>query len=305
MKHPFFKNYGPFKIKDLLNDLKSNITENVSDETIYDIKDLQTADKEHLTFFHSKKYHLEASKTKASYCVTLQNLANYLPKDCKPIIVENVHLLSSNPIDLVVEAASQEAVSDNALSILQNRKDLVIMSSGALLDESVFEIISDACRELKKTVYLPSGAISGIDAIKAVKHELDSVVLTTTKHPDSLRGAKFFDDFKINPDQIKEKSTIFEGTANEAVRLFPKNINVSALLSLSGLGSHETIVKIVADPSTKKNTHEISAYGKFGQITTKIENMPDSNNPRTSRLAILSAIETIRSICTPDIKIGT
>ena len=223
----------------------------------------------------------------------------------KPEIVENVHLLSSNPVDLVVEAASQDAVSDNALSILQNRKDLVIMSSGALLDESVFEIISDACKELKKTVYLPSGAISGIDAIKSVKNELDSVVLTTTKHPNSLKGAKFFDDFKINLDEINEPSTIFEGTASEAVRLFPKNINVSALLSISGLGSHETIVKIIADPNTTKNTHEIAARGKFGQITTKIENVPDSNNPRTSRLAILSAIETIRSICTSDIKIGT
>ena len=94
----------------------------------------------------------------------------------KPTIVENAHLLSSNPVDLVVEAASQDAVSDNALSILQNRKDLLIMSSGALLDESVFEIISDACKEFKKTVYLPSGAISGIDAIKSVKNELDSVM---------------------------------------------------------------------------------------------------------------------------------
>ena len=223
----------------------------------------------------------------------------------KPIVVENVHLLSSNPVDLVVEAASQNAVSDNALSILQNRKDLVIMSSGALLDESIFEIISDACKELKKTVYLPSGAISGIDAIKSVKDELDSVVLITTKHPNSLKGAKFFDDFKINLNEIKEISTIFEGTATEAVRLFPKNINVSALLSLSGLGSHETIVKIIVDPNTTKNTHEIVARGKFGQITTKIENVPDSNNPRTSRLAILSAIETIRSICTSDIKLGT
>ena len=223
----------------------------------------------------------------------------------KPIIVENVHLLSSNPVDLIVEAASQDAVSDNALSILQNRRDLVIMSSGALLDESVFEIISDACKELKKTVYLPSGAISGIDALKAVKDELDSVILTTTKHPNSLKGAKFFEDFKINLNEITEKSTIFEGTANEAVRLFPKNINVSALLSLSGLGSHETIVKIIADPNTTKNTHEITAHGKFGRITTKIENIPDSTNPRTSRLAILSAIETIRSICNNDIKIGT
>ena len=223
----------------------------------------------------------------------------------KPEIVENAHLLSSNPMDLVVEAASQEAVNDNALSILQNRKDLLIMSGGALLDESVFEIISDACKEFKKTVYLPSGAISGLDAIKSVKHELDSIVLKTTKHPNSLKGAKFFEDFKINLNEIKEASTIFEGTASEAVRLFPKNINVSALLSLAGLGSHETIVKIIADPGTTKNTHEICASGKFGQISTKIENMPDENNPRTSRLAILSAIETIRSICTDEIKIGT
>ena len=223
----------------------------------------------------------------------------------KPEIVENVHLLSSNSLDLVVEAASQQAVNDNALSILQNRKDLLIMSGGALLDESVFEIISDACNELKKTVYLPSGAISGIDALKSVKDELDSVVLTTTKHPDSLRGAPFFEHFKINLDDIKESSTIFEGTASEAVRLFPKNVNVSALLSLAGLGSHETIVKLNVDPNTTKNTHVIIATGKFGRLTTTIENVPDETNPRTSRLAVLSAIETLRSLCTNEIKIGT
>tara|TARA_A100001037_G_C14995445_1_gene564552 strand:- start:77 stop:895 length:819 start_codon:yes stop_codon:yes gene_type:complete len=223
----------------------------------------------------------------------------------KPEIVANVHLLSSNPVDLIVEAASQQAVNDNALSILQNRKDLVIMSSGALLDESVFEILSDACKELKKTVYLPSGAISGIDALKSVKGELTSVTLTTTKHPDSLRDAPFFENFKQNIDEIKEPSTIFEGTAREAVRLFPKNVNVSALLSLAGLGSHETIVRINIDPTTTKNTHEISATGKFGKLNTVIENVPDENNPKTSRLAILSAIETLRSLCTDEIKIGT
>tara|TARA_B100000029_G_scaffold105480_2_gene96116 strand:- start:732 stop:1550 length:819 start_codon:yes stop_codon:yes gene_type:complete len=223
----------------------------------------------------------------------------------KPEIVENAHLLSSNPVDLVVEAASQQAVNDNALSILQNRKDLLIMSSGALLDESVFEIISDACKELKKKVYLPSGAIAGIDALKSVKDELDSVTLTTTKHPDSLRGAPFFENFKKNLDEIKETSTIFEGTASEAVRHFPKNVNVSALLSLAGLGSHETIVKVNVDPTTTKNTHVIVATGKFGKITIVIENIPDEINPRTSRLAILSAIETLRSICSDEIKIGS
>ena len=67
------------------------------------------------------------------------------------------------------------------------------MSGGALLDESVYEIISEACKEFKKTVYLPSGAISGLDALKSVRNELESVTITTTKHPDSLKGAKLFE----------------------------------------------------------------------------------------------------------------
>jgi len=239
----------------------------------------------------------DVDKTKAEILVTKLKQ--------KPEIVDNAHLLSSNPLDLVVEAASQDAVGDNALSILQNRKDLMIMSGGALLDESVFEIISDACKEFKKTVYLPSGAISGLDAIKSVRNELDTVTITTTKHPNSLKGAKFFETSKVELNEISKTTTIFEGTASEAVRLFPKNVNVSALLSLAGIGSHETIVKVVVDPNTKKNTHQILAEGKFGKITTTIENVPDPNNPKTSRLAILSAIETLRSICTDGIKLGT
>ncbi|KKL71419.1 hypothetical protein LCGC14_2095120, partial [marine sediment metagenome] len=149
----------------------------------------------------------------------------------KPEIVENAHLLSSNHVDLVVEAASQDAVKDVALSVLQNRKDLMIMSVGAMLDESIFEVLSDACKEFKKTIYLPSGAIAGLDAIKSVKDELDLLTLTTTKHPRSLKGAKFFETSNLDLDSLKEATTIFEGQAHEAVKLFPANINVAALLS--------------------------------------------------------------------------
>ena len=95
MSHPFFKNYGPFKIADLLKDLKISYIENLGNNLVVDIKDLQTADKEHLTFFHSKKYHSLASKTKASFCITLKNLAHYLPNECKPICVDNVLLTIS------------------------------------------------------------------------------------------------------------------------------------------------------------------------------------------------------------------
>ena len=90
MKHPFFKNYGPYKIINLLKDLKLNNFNDLDNGLVIDIKDLQSAEKEHLTFFHSKKYHLLASKTKASYCITLESLAHYLPKNCIPICVDNV-----------------------------------------------------------------------------------------------------------------------------------------------------------------------------------------------------------------------
>ena len=223
----------------------------------------------------------------------------------KPEIVENSHLLSSNPIDIVVEAASQDAVRDAGLSILQNKKDLLIMSVGALLDESIYDILSDACDHFKKTIYLPSGAIAGLDGIKSVRAELESVSITTTKHPRSLKGAKFFETSDINLDEINSSTVIFEGTAKEAVSLFPANINVAALLSLTGIGSEKTDVKIVADPNTDKNTHHIEAKGKFGKMTYTIENYPDENNPKTSRLAILSAIETLKKYCLNDIQIGT
>jgi aspartate dehydrogenase len=223
----------------------------------------------------------------------------------KPEIVENSHLLSSNPLDIVVEAASQDAVRDAGLSILQNKKDLLIMSVGALLDESVYDILSDACKDFKKTIYLPSGAIAGLDGIKSVKDELESLSITTTKHPRSLKGAKFFETSDINLDEINSSTVIFEGTAKEAVSLFPTNINVAALLSLTGIGSERTNVKIIADPNTDKNTHHIEAEGKFGRMTFTIENYPDENNPKTSRLAILSAIETLKKYCSDDIQIGT
>lgn len=223
----------------------------------------------------------------------------------KPIIVENPHLLSSNPVDIVVEAASQDAVRNHALSILQNRRDLMVMSVGALLDESILDVLLEACGEFKKSIYLPSGAIAGLDAIKSVKHEIDSIGITTTKNPRSLRGAKFFETNPIDLDSIKIPVTLFDGNAKDAVGLFPANINVAALLSLAGIGSERTRVRIIADPNTDKNTHSIEVVGRFGKIAVTVENVPDQNNPKTSRLAILSAIECLRGICSDDIQLGT
>lgn len=222
-----------------------------------------------------------------------------------PEIVENPHLLSSNPVDIVVEAASQDAVRDVALSVIQNRRDLMVMSSGALLDESILDVLAEACLDYNKTIYLPTGAIAGLDAIRAVRGEIDSVSITTTKHPRSLRGARFFEDSGADPGSITGPTTIFEGSAAEAVPLFPANINVAALLSLAGVGGQKTRVRIVADPGASANTHRIEASGGFGRMDITVENVPDPANPKTSRLAVLSAIETLRAYCSGGIRIGT
>lgn len=225
--------------------------------------------------------------------------------DSKPEIVGNSHLLSSNNADLIVEAASQDAVRDVALGVLQNRKDIMILSAGALLDKTIFEVLSDACREFNRRIHLPSGAIAGLDGLNAVRNELSSVMLTTTKHPRSLAGARFFKESKINPLGITTPTTIFDGTAVKAVELFPANINVAALVSLAGVGGSSTRVRIVADPNTTMNMHRIDARGEFGEMSFVIRNTPDRNNPRTSRLAILSAIEKLRVICSDEIHAGT
>jgi aspartate dehydrogenase len=223
----------------------------------------------------------------------------------KPVITENVGLLAASPVDMIIEAASQDAVRDDILTILQNRKDVMIMSVGALLDESILDIVLDGCEHFNKKVYLPSGAIVGLDGIRAVQDELDSVTLVTTKHPKALKGAKFFESYEIDPDNITSPTVLYQGSAQEAVRLFPANINVAALLSLAGLGSQKTQVKIVADPKTDKNTHEIQAEGKFGKFAIKVENVPSPSNPKTSRLATLAAIECLKKICGTSLNIGT
>ena len=97
MINPFFKNCGPFKIETLLNLSDINNIDNFRKTKVHDIKDLISSTSKDISFFHSKKYEIFASKTKASFCLTTNNLSHILPKNCKKIIVENV-LISTSKI---------------------------------------------------------------------------------------------------------------------------------------------------------------------------------------------------------------
>jgi aspartate dehydrogenase len=211
----------------------------------------------------------------------------------------------SSDIDIVVEAASQDAVRKFAKTVLEAGKDVMIMSVGALADVTFLSELLAASKKKGGRIYIPTGAIAGIDAIRSVRHLLESVTLTTTKSPKALAGAPFFETSKIKLDKITEKTTVYEGAAADAVRAFPANVNVAAVLSLAGIGVDKTKVRIVADPAATTNQHEIVATGGFGELRIAVSNVPSPGNPKTSFLAVLSAIECLRSICDDGMRIGS
>ena len=220
-----------------------------------------------------------------------------------PLSAEMNRFLSTPGLDLVVECASPDAVRSHAESVLAAEKDLLLMSSGALTDAALHARLADLARRPGRRIMVPSGALGGIDAIKAVRHLLEEVTLTTTKSPRSLAGAPGFREWESR--EITAPQVVFDGYASDAVKLFPANVNVAATLSLAGLGPDRTRVKVVADPSVSQNTHEVVATGDFGVLRMRMELRPHDRNPRTSFLAIVSAIETLRAACSSGPRLGT
>lgn len=208
-------------------------------------------------------------------------------------------------IDFVVEAASIEAARRYSIKLLQEGKDMMIMSTGSFSDSTFSNEILNLIHNGGRRVYLPSGAIGGADILRAVKGYIDEVILTTTKSVKSIRGAPFFLKRGQNADSIIDKTTIFEGSAEEAIKEFPSNVNVSALVSLAGIGFQNTRVRVVVDPLIETNQHEIAVKWKYGEFYIKINNRPSPSNPKTSYLAVLSAIECLRTALVDDIQIGS
>ncbi len=206
-------------------------------------------------------------------------------------------------VDVVVEAASQSAVRE-LLPVLEFT-NLLVMSVGAFANPEVVEIAERIAGRSGKRIFVPSGAVGGIDALKAVRDVAEEVVLTTIKSPESLRGAPFFEKHReVEVDEIGERTLIFEGSAKEAVTLFPANVNVAATVSLACLGFEKTKVRIFADPHVKENIHEVFVRGEFGEMKFIFKNRKHPKNPKTSYLAALSAVRLLKSFG-ESIKVGT
>lgn len=202
--------------------------------------------------------------------------------------------------DLIIEAAGMSAVEDILKRAIKSKKDVMIMSVGGLL-----KCASLAKKARGMRIYAPSGAITGVDGLKASAIAgVESVEITTKKSPEGLKGAPYLIKNNIELDNLREEKIVFQGTAAEAVLGFPKNINVSATLSLAGIGPDKTRVKIIAVPGLRSNIHEVRISARSGIIKTITENVPSPDNPKTSYLASLSAIAMIKNIA-GNVKIGT
>jgi len=209
-----------------------------------------------------------------------------------------LELLEYQP-DIIIEAANAQVVRDYSLPIIEAGCDLMVMSAGALSDPKFLASLKSALRRYGRRLYVPSGAIGGLDVVRAAMGGLDEVRLITSKPPYALANAPFFQQVDYTAAQITTRTVIFQGTAEQAIQLFPQNINVAAILSLAGLGVAKTLVEIVADPNIKCNQHEIIVRGGFGEMRLNLTNVPNPHNPKTSLLACLSPLALLRRLSDP------
>jgi aspartate dehydrogenase len=198
---------------------------------------------------------------------------------------------------IVIEAAGPHVVREYAIPLLERGANVFVMSAGALAEAAFLSQVQDALRRHSGRVYVPSGAIGGLDVLRAAAMDgLEEVQLTTTKPPAGLRDAPWFLEHPVDWKAIRSPTVLFRGTVAQAVRWFPHNINIAAVLQLATLDVCSPAITIVVDPTSAQNVHEIHARGRFGEMTLRIANVPSTTNPRTSQLACLSPLALLRRL---------
>ena len=205
-------------------------------------------------------------------------------------------LLAAKP-DAVLEAASHQAVREHLVELLNAGLSVVVLSAGALTDDVLRHAAEDASKRSGALLYVPSGGIGGLDALKtACLGGVDEASIQVAKPPAAWRGIPYVDARGFKLDGLSEPLTLFEGSARDGVPHFPQNVNIAAVLSFAGIGLDRTRLKVVADPSLKLNTHTINIAGRCGRFTVVLENVPAPDNPKTSWLACYSALAALRSL---------
>jgi aspartate dehydrogenase len=204
--------------------------------------------------------------------------------------------------DIVVECAPAALLRELAEPALAHGRTVVVLSCGALLDN--LDLV-DLARRQDGRLLVPTGALLGLDAVAAAAEGgISRVNMITRKPPGGLLGAPYLEDNGIDISGLTEPKRVFAGTAREAARGFPANVNVAAALALAGIGPDRTQVEIWADPKVPRNTHRIEVEAEAARFSMQIENVPSAENPRTGRLTALSVIAALKKLGSP-LAIGT
>lgn len=199
--------------------------------------------------------------------------------------------------DVVVECAPAAAFAEVARPAVDRGRIFLPISVGALLRH--MELV-DRARETGAQIVVPTGALIGLDAVRAAaESEIREVRLVTRKPPRGLMGAPYLEQHGISLDGLAEARKIFDGSARDGAIGFPANVNVAAALSLAGIGPDATRLEIWADPEVTRNTHSITVEADSARFTMTIENVPTEENPKTGKITALSVIATLRRLRAP------
>lgn len=220
-------------------------------------------------------------------------------KHSVPFVVGREALLRLRP-RAVLEAASHEAVREHLVPLLVSGVSVTVLSAGALADRALHQAAEEAARISGAMLYVPSGGIGGLDALKAAcVAGVDEVGIRVAKPPKAWKGIPFVERLGVDLDGLSQPYTLFAGVARDGVPHFPQNVNIAAVLSLAGIGFDRTQLEVVADPALTHNTHTIRVSGRTGRFTVALENVPSPDNPKTAWLACYSALAALRSMVAP------
>src|SRR5882757_4640689 len=203
--------------------------------------------------------------------------------------------------DIVIECAPSKLVRAIVAPFVASGKTAVVLSAGALLDN---EDLIELAKQNGGQIVVPTGALIGLDAVTAAAvGKIHSVRMVTRKPILGLAGAPYLVENNIDIERITEPLKIFEGTAREAAKGFPANLNVAVALSLAGIGPDRTRLEIWADPALTRNVHRVEVESDSARFSMSIENVP-SENPRTGLITALSVIAWLRKLRAP-LRVGT
>jgi aspartate dehydrogenase len=204
--------------------------------------------------------------------------------------------------DIVVEATPPAMFERVAVPALEAGRIFVPASVGALLPRMHLARLAS---QTGARIVVPTGALLGLDAVRAAAEgPIESVLIETRKPPASLIGAPYLEWNGIDLRDLVEPLLVFEGNALDATAGFPANVNVAAALALAGVGPIRTRVRIWADPGVTRNIHTIWVEAEAARFSMTIENVPSAENPKTGRLTALSLLACLRGLVSP-LKVGS